>query len=44
MMDSLSSTFEGVLTSLRLVVPDAQSVIVEYLDKDGQVIVSKEYK
>ena len=44
MMDSLSSTFEGVLSSLRLVVPDAQSVIVEYLDKDGQVIVSKEYK
>ena len=44
MMDSLSSTFEGVLTSLRTVIPDAESVIVEFLDKDNQVIVSKEYK
>lgn len=38
------SVFEGVLTSVKSLVPDAESVIVEYLDADGSEIFSKEYK
>lgn len=43
-MDAVSSTFENVLDQLQSAVPDAESVIVEYLSKDGQLIYSKEYK
>ena len=43
-MESLSSNFEGILDQLQSAVPEAESVIVEYLDKDGQLIYSKEYK
>ncbi len=39
-----SSTFDGVLEQLKSVVPDAESVIVEYLSQDGQLIASKEFK
>lgn len=38
------STFESVLKSVREVVPKVKSVIVEYLDKSGDMIYSKEYK
>lgn len=38
------SVFEGVLTSVKSLVSDAESVIVEYLDADGSEIFSKEYK
>ena len=43
-MESLSSNFEGILDQLQSAVPEAESVIVEYLDKDVQLIYSKEYK
>lgn len=43
-LNSMSDVFTSVLSSLRLAVPDAESVIVEYLDKDGNIIVSKEFK
>ena len=38
------SVFEDVLTSVKSLVPDAESVVVEYLDADGSTIFSKEYK
>ena len=41
---STESTFSSVLSAMKLVVPDAESVTVEYLDKAGKVIVSKEFK
>ena len=41
---SMESTFSSVLSAMKLVVPDAESVTVEYLDKAGKVIVSKEFK
>lgn len=43
-LDSMSDTFTSILDSLRLVIPDAESVIVEYLDMDGNIILSKEFK
>lgn len=43
-LDSMSDTFTYILDSLKLAVPDAESVIVEYLDMEGNVIVSKEFK
>ena len=43
-MDGMSSMFDSVLSAMKLAVPDAQSIILEFLDKDGNVIVSKEFK
>ncbi len=43
-MDQQASTFQQGYTDLKKQVPSAESVIVEYLDKNGKVIVSKEYK
>lgn len=43
-METMASTFETVLKSLKKEVASAESVIVEYLDKDGEVITSKEFK
>ncbi len=43
-LDEFSSTFEDILSALKEEVSSAESVIVEYLDMDGNVIVSKEYK
>ena len=43
-LDSMSDTFTSILDSLKLTVPDAESVIVEYLDMNGNVILSKEFK
>ena len=42
-MDQMASTFTTILSSMKQVVPDAKSIIVEYLDMNGNVIVSKEY-
>lgn len=42
--DKLESTFKSILTAVKTEVPSAESVIVEYLTKDGEVIVSKEFK
>lgn len=43
-LDSMESTFTGILSSLRTQIPEAESVIVEYLDKDGNLILSREFK
>ena len=43
-LDSMSSTFTSILSALQKEVPEAESVIVEYLDNTGNVIVSKEFK
>lgn len=43
-LEELSSSFESILSALKQAVSSAESVVVEYLDKDGNVIVSKEYK
>ena len=43
-MDQQASTFQQGYTDLKKQVPSAESVVVEYLDKNGKVIVSKEYK
>ena len=43
-LDAMSSTFTTILESLQTEVPEAESIIVEYKDKDGEVITSKEFK
>lgn len=43
-MDSLKSVFDGILQTLKKEIPSAESVVVEYLDKDGKVLYSHEYK
>ncbi len=43
-MENSDSTYTEVLSQLRAVVKEADSVIVEFLSKDGKVIYSKEYK
>lgn len=43
-LDAMSSTFTTILDALKTEVPEAESIIVEYKDKDGEVITSKEFK
>lgn len=43
-LDTQDATFESVFDSLKAEVPSAESVIIEYLDKDGNLLLSKEYK
>lgn len=43
-LDSSKSAFIADLTELRKTVPEAESLIVEYLDIRGNVIVSREFK
>lgn len=43
-MEQMASTFQAGLKELKEQVSGAESLIVEYVDKDGNVIVSKEYK
>ncbi len=43
-MKSTEATFKSVLTDLKQSVKSAESVIVEYIDKDGVVITSTEFK
>ncbi len=43
-LDMQDATFESVFDSLKAEVPSAESVIIEYLDKDGNLLLSKEYK
>ena len=43
-MESTVDTFNTVLKDLKKQVKSAESVIVEYLDKEGEVITSKEFK
>lgn len=44
MLDEGASLFESIVYEMRFEIPSAESVIVEYLDMDGNVITSKEYK
>jgi hypothetical protein len=41
---SMTSAFENILSTVKENVSDTESVIVEYTDKDGNVITSYEYK
>lgn len=43
-MESSSSVFENILTQIKAEIPSAESIIVEYLTKDGTEIYSKEFK
>lgn len=43
-MEQMASTFQAGLKELKAQVSGAESLIVEYVDKDGTVILSKEYK
>ena len=43
-MPSLEEMNTGLLADLRQVVPDAESLVYEYLDMDGNVITTIEYK
>jgi len=42
-METTGATFEALVPLMRLSVPDAKSIIVEYLDKNGTLIYSKEF-
>ena len=43
-LEAMSDSFAAELSSLKLIVPSAESIIIEYLDIDGNMLVSKEYK
>ncbi len=43
-MEKNASTYTDLLSRLKDAVKSAESVIVEFLDKDGNVIYTKEYK
>ncbi len=43
-LDTQGDTFKSVYESVKLVVPSAESVIVEYKDSTGELITSKEFK
>lgn len=43
-LESQKSTFENVCKSLKAAIPSVESVIVEYYDKNGDLITSGEYK
>ena len=43
-LDTTASTYTTVLKQVRDAVPDTKSIIVQYLDTDGDVIVEKEFK
>ena len=43
-MEAMAPTFEGVLSSLKESVPDAEAVVVEYYSESGELITSQEYK
>lgn len=41
---SMTSSFQSILKSVQVTVPEAESIIVRYVDKQGNEIVSKEYR
>jgi chromosome segregation ATPase len=43
-ISSVEENFRSALTQLRFFVPDAESLIVEYLDQNGEVLVSWEFR
>ena len=42
-LDSTASIYEEVLSTIEMLIPEAESVVIEHLDMDGNVIVSKEF-
>lgn len=43
-MAAQESTFTTILSTLKKEIPSAESILVEYLDKDGNTLYSKEFK
>ena len=43
-MEGTASTFDTILAQLKAEIPSAESIIVEYLSKDGTLIYSREFK
>ena len=43
-MEDAASTFDSILALLKAEIPSAESIIVEYLSKDGTLIYSREFK
>ena len=43
-LNAASPTFTAILSTMKIYVPGAESIIVEYLSKDGTLICSKEFK
>lgn len=43
-MDAMEESFTTALSQVKAEVAETESMIVEYLDKDGNIILSKEYK
>jgi hypothetical protein len=43
-LTSQADSFQDLLSSLKSAVPDAESIIVEYLDLNGNIITSREFK
>ena len=43
-MKSMDSYFTSMISLMQEAVPDAKSILIEYLDMNGKVITSKEYK
>ena len=44
MLDAAGDTFVQSFTSIQIMVPEAESLIVEYWTVDGQLLASREYK
>ena len=40
----MEETFNTLLSQVKAEVAETESMIVEYLDKDGNVLLSKEFK
>ena len=43
-MDALQSTYKGLYSDMQKDIPDIVSICVEYLDVDGNMITSREFK
>lgn len=43
-MSAMEETFNTLLSQVKAEVAETESMIVEYLDKDGNVLLSKEFK
>ena len=43
-LEAAKGTFSSVLSGTKQAAPDTKSLIVEYLDKNGDVITSREFK
>lgn len=43
-LDSLDSTYTDLLKSVQTLIPGCESILLEFVDKNGKVLASKEYK